>query len=653
MKTEPQSSGELAELLSGDAAITTIMVLQSQQRSRNLLLLRRLLDLVDESAAEDGAIAHFPESFDMLCAVEAAAPAQVARLLAGPHFGAWVAACLRRLIGAEPAAAQPLWIDLAHLGALVISFAIAAEVEAEAAVPSRSGRVVIPGIGCVRLEDAAGWEMTVIQRHGDGTLTVRRSGTTLSVPRDPPADFLPWQGIRHLRGSSGGLHIEVELDDLDPYRDRYGLRAAGRLADSEADQWQDQFARAWSVLAGRHRDDAAATAATLRAVIPLAAREAGRGVSATLRYASGAISLTPQTDEVRLARTLVHELHHMKLNLLMDSVPLCRTGHQELFYSPWRDDPRPLAGLLHGLYAGVAVADFWRAECTGSHGGALAEFELARIRGQVEIGLPVLTRSEQFTSAGLSLRAAMATVVASWPDGPVDGYPALLADDLVADHLIRWRLRNLVLPDRDIARLAAAWRGDRPPPSIPRPALGVGHRESFAEDARLRLADRALANRALADRALADRALADRALADRALADDAATGNGMSNVSASQADLRLISGDYEAAAAAYRAEISAGIGSPETWAGLAVSRRRLAGKGSDAIIMRPELVRALYDRLSANSVPTPSPLDIADWLAPACLDEQEPGPGEPSGVYLPVTLKAPRNRIPPGGRAPR
>jgi len=633
MKTEPRPSGELAGLLSGDAAITTIVALQSRQRSRNLLLLRRLLDLVDESAAEDGATAHFSESFDMLCAVEAAAPAQVAGLLAGPHFGAWVAACLRRLIGAEPDAAQPLWSDLAHLGALVISFAIAAEVEAEAAAPSRSGRVVLPGIGCVRLDDAAGWEMTVIRRHGDGTLTVRRSGTTLRVPRDPPADFLPWQGIRHLRGSSGGLQIEVELDDLDPFRDRYGPRAAGRLADGEADQWQDQFARAWSVLAGRHRDQAAATVATLRAVIPLAAREAGSGVSATLRYASGAVSLTPQADEVRLARTLVHELQHMKLNLLMDTVPLCRPGRAELFYSPWRDDPRPLAGLMHGLYAGVAVADFWRAECTGSHGGALAEFELARIRGQVELGLPVLTRSKQFTRAGLSLLAAIQTVVASWPDGPVDGHPAILADDLVADHLIRWRLRNLVLRDRDIARLAAAWRRDRPPPSIPRPALAAGHRESFAEDARLRLANRALANRALAG--------------------GAATGNAMSNVSASRADLWLISGDYEAAAAAYRAEISAGIGSSGTWAGLAVSRRRLAGEGSDAIIMRPELVRALYDRLSADPVPAPSPLDIADWLAPACLDEQEPGPAEPGGVYLPVTLKAPRNRIPPGGRAPR
>ena len=296
---------------------------------------------------------------------------------------------------------------------------------------------------------------------------------------------------------------------------------------------------------------------------------------------------------------------------MMDSVPLCQAGHDELFYSPWRDDPRPLAGLMHGLFAGVAVADFWRAECNGPHGGTLAEFELARIRGQVEIGLPVLTRSKRFTSAGISLLAAIETVVASWPGGPVDSYPATLADDLVSDHLIRWRLRNLVPRDRDIARLAAAWRGDRPPPSVPRPALVPGHRESFAEEARLRLAY-------------------------RALADGAAAGSEMSNVVASRADLRLISGDHKGAAAAYQAEIGAGIGSPGTWAGLAVSRRRLVGEGNDAMIMRPELVRTLYDHLSADSAHTPAPLDIADWLAPACLDQREPGTGEPSGAYPPV-----------------
>ena len=87
----------------------------------------------------------------------------------------------------------------------------------------------------------------------------------------------------------------------------------------------------------------------------------------------------------------MHELHHMKLNLLMDSVPLYRRGSGELFYSPWRDDPRPLSGLIHGLFAGVAVTNFWRTECRGPDRGMLSEFELARIRRQVEIGLPVLT----------------------------------------------------------------------------------------------------------------------------------------------------------------------------------------------------------------------------------------------------------------------
>jgi len=239
-----------------------------------------------------------------------------------------------------------------------------------------------------------------------------------------------------------------------------------------------------------------------------------------------------------------------------------------------------------------------------------------------------LARSKRFTSTGMTVIAAMETAVASWPGMQPAGYPAILADDLVSDHLIRWRLRNLLPRDRDIARLVTAWSNDRHPPSVPRATLGPDHRESFAEDSRPRLAY-------------------------RALADGAPPGSGMSKAPASRADLHLISGEYQAASAAYQAEIGAGHGSPGTWAGLAVARRRLVGEGSDAIIMRPELVRALYSRLSADSAHAPSPLDIAHWLAPACLDEQEPDPGEPRGVYLPVTSKALQNRIPPGDRAPR
>jgi HEXXH motif-containing protein len=400
---EPLTADDLAELGAVNGSIKTITTLKSGQRSRNMLLLRELLNAVDKNATEDSFVARFRESFGTLCAVETAAPRLVASLLAGPHFGSWVAECLRLLMGVRPEEERPFWIDLAHLGALAVSFAMTADIEVEAMVPVRSGRAVIPGIGCVLLDEAPAWEIIAIHHHGDGALTVIQPNRLVSVPRERPIDSKRWQKIRHLQGSCEGLQVELELDDLDPYRDSSGLGAADRLTDNEVERWQDQFARAWSVLAKRHREDAAAIAATMRTLVPLAPRRAGSGVSATLRYASGAVSMTPQTDDIRLARTLVHELHHMKLNLLMDSMPLHRAGPNELFYSPWRDDPRPLTGLMHGVYAGIAVANFWRTERDGSDDDTLAEFELARARRQVEIGLPSLARSNQLSSTGMAL----------------------------------------------------------------------------------------------------------------------------------------------------------------------------------------------------------------------------------------------------------
>jgi len=43
----------------------------------------------------------------------------------------------------------------------------------------------------------------------------------------------------------------------------------------------------------------------------------------------------------------------VSLNAVVELVDL--PGGKELFYAPWRDDPRPLLGLLHGIYAFTAV----------------------------------------------------------------------------------------------------------------------------------------------------------------------------------------------------------------------------------------------------------------------------------------------------------
>jgi HEXXH motif-containing protein len=46
----------------------------------------------------------------------------------------------------------------------------------------------------------------------------------------------------------------------------------------------------------------------------------------------------------------VHEVQHLKLAALLDIVTLTMPGEHDRYYAPWRDDPRPLSGLLQGTY---------------------------------------------------------------------------------------------------------------------------------------------------------------------------------------------------------------------------------------------------------------------------------------------------------------
>jgi HEXXH motif-containing protein len=58
---------------------------------------------------------------------------------------------------------------------------------------------------------------------------------------------------------------------------------------------------------------------------------------------------------LKLAEAIVHEYFHNELFLHQESAELFDT-RDELYYSPWRDDARPLNGLFHGAFVFTAVA---------------------------------------------------------------------------------------------------------------------------------------------------------------------------------------------------------------------------------------------------------------------------------------------------------
>jgi hypothetical protein len=197
------------------------------------------------------------------------------------------------------------------------------------------------------------------------------------------------------------LTLSVRLEDADPLRDRLGLRPTGRLTPAEVAHWQHMLSESWQLLVHRHRPSAEILTEVLRVIIPVEPDPAADGVSATSAHAYGAVAMSAPTDPVSLAVGLLHETAHSLLNattLLFDLVHPTRA----LDYSPWRDDPRPASGVLHGAYAYLAVTRFWRTEAMLG-GGRRAQFEFARWRTAVADAADSLLVAKRTDRSGTGL----------------------------------------------------------------------------------------------------------------------------------------------------------------------------------------------------------------------------------------------------------
>jgi hypothetical protein len=364
--------------------------------------------------------------------------------------------------------------------------------------------------------------------HTAATLAALRSGA------DPPPDRIA--SARHLTAAHDGLTLRVRLEDTDPLRARLGLTPFRQLTDDEAAEWQTRLTAAWRILVTRHRDAAETMAAVLSVLVPLAPTSAGVGISATSPDAYGAVAISPPADARSLAVGLLHETQHSVLNAVRTLFDLV-AGPATPQYSPWRDDPRPPFGILHGAYAYQAVTRFWRTECAlhstqpraeqpraeqpraeqpaeqpggeqpaeqpggeqaGDHArgdgpdGRLAAFEFARWRAAVVAAADGLLAGGGLTAAGERFVGAMRDEVARWLGDPVEPEVARLAAGANAEHRARWRLRNLLVAPETVEAVVAAWRAGLPPPAVPVPAVRAGSGRALERSERLDLVHRML-----------------------------------------------------------------------------------------------------------------------------------------------------------------
>ncbi|MBR7833938.1 FxsB family radical SAM/SPASM domain protein [Actinospica durhamensis] len=320
-------------------------------------------------------------AWELLLALDAAHPAAVAEAVAHPFFRPWALDVLD-----DPIAAHP-----APLAGYALVAASLAGTQAALPLPPDRTALILPGIGRIVVTDG-------VAELGPG-----------GVARNLSAE------ARYL--GDGLARPRILLEDLDPSRDRFQLPAAPRLTEDELARWHAAYAEAWAFVERLYPDYAPALATALRALVPLPASADGHAVSGTARQAFGALGLARPQDPRVLALLLIHEFQHVKLGAVLDLYDLYDDADTRLYYAPWREDPRPLEGLLQGTYAHVAVIDYWLRRVRA--GDADAHTPFARWRAQTWAALDTLDASGSLTALGSRFTAGLRATMTPWLAVPV------------------------------------------------------------------------------------------------------------------------------------------------------------------------------------------------------------------------------------------
>lgn len=561
----------------GRAECASLATLRSGQLAKHKLLVRGVVRLGGQAVPD--AAPQLREHYELLASMEESAPDTVADVLSYPHVGAWAARCLRALTAASPAAMRT---ELDYLGAVAAAAAIRTGYACTISLRSRAGTIMLPGLGRALLPAGRPAHLTV---SGPMRATIAAGDQTIVIRGHPHRDSPGWQGLRRLRFGDGS----IVLDDLDPYRDYGRCRLTGRLDDADVGRWQRALDQAWLLLRQDYADYAAVLRDGLISLIPIKLGAGERNLSATSGDAFAAVAASTPPDGVALALALVHEFQHAKLCAVIHLEPLFNRHGGELFYAPWRPDPRPAGALLQGIYAHMGVADFWRVRRRTATGAerTVAEIEFARWLRQTLDAASRLQGHPELTAAGQHLLSCIAARLTGWLAEAVPVPARALAEITASDHRSCWQLRNLAPDPEDVAMLARDWRAGKPAYGIVRtrvcpPAHDSG-RNARTDLLYLKVRDPARF--------------------------DSATAGGRDDP-----DVAYATGDRADAIRGYLDQLKADPASQHAWTGLGLA------SGLVALVRCPEVVYAVYHKLSTGPDPQApqatdvAPLRLAEWL---------------------------------------
>jgi HEXXH motif-containing protein len=604
------TSERLDAVADGDCGFGGMAVLVAAEYRRRLVYLRVLLGRARRDPASVGPLGAVDAAWTLLERAEASDPIAVRQVLSDPHLGLWLAQTLRRWnTGVNDE--TPRWVQVGHLRAVAAAAAIRAGVDFSISVPVRHGRAILPDFGLALLPVETHWDTADVICHA-GAVTIRGKDVAVSVPEDAETDGPQWLGLRKVRAEVSGQVLTLALNDLDPYQLTSGFSPPERLSPAEVRRWRELFPPAWEMLVRDHPQAAQVLAAGMRSLVPLPAGGRFRPRSGSSGDGFGCALMSLPDDAVQLAVTLVHEFRHSTLSAVMRTVTLHEPDSRPL-YAPWRDDPRPLAGLFQGLYAFTGVTDFWRRRSEVDSGPArkLADFEFALWSRQTSLTLQTVRQSGSLTPLGRRFTDRLAERFSGWQSSTLAaaGRPSTGQQEVgivaALDHRASWRAHHLSPPADLVQQAAEAWTVGRAAP----PAVRA---ESFPPV------------QADPDAAWLDvTAILERwQVVDPAGFARVRAGARDQVIGATAADVAYVANDFDTAFDLYLAEASAQPDRPAAWARLGQVAAALGrNPAAVALLERPELARAVHRAITVRLARPVSPWAVVDWLsAPIDLD---------------------------------
>lgn len=567
-------------------------VLRSGQRSKRLLLLHELRSAAARDSPATFAEAGAEESYGVLADAHRHRPRAVDEVVLHPHIGVWVTSCLRHLVTGSKIPRE----DMGHLGGIAAAAAIRAGRGFEVTAYARDGWVMLPTYGAVLVGDIDGW--CRVRSGSEGSrIEITAPGTGLPLRAQDLADreSATWRPIRRIEAAADGVTFAAEIDDIDPYRCDGQLAVADRLAPRILEAWERHLAHAWRLLVEQDREHAAALADGVHVIVPLRSTDVAAELSASHPEGVGSVAMTPPTDPLSLGLALVHEFQHNKLTALFDLVALVEVSRDARFHAPWRSDPRPLWGLLHGTYAFLGLAVFWESvrgrlrDWDPEANEDWAQFEFAHARFQVESAIEELLGADGLHSPGRWFVQTMQRRLLDLARLDVPALPLESARLACLDHERSWRLRNVRLDATRVTRWTDAWCAGRSfPGDDGRDRLVIDGDDEIGSSSRLSLLRRRLAS----------------------------PGSWRQDLDGtSAADAELVSCHIDAAALTYEDEISESPDDRRSWAGLSLIAAMRPSAKTRAMCHNVEAVYALHRAIRHRTGDPPDLGSLISWMS--------------------------------------